>query len=139
MCKTTYCRNKGTGYCNTCLSRRARSRNPLRYAYDTLRANVYRRKGRNFWALTFEEFKKYAVETKYITGKGKSKTSYTIDAKDPTMGYFIGNIRTIPNADNSRKNNKTLSYEYIEEVGRMVAILTDYSGKVLFHSEAPTP
>lgn len=124
-CATPHCKRKPVGsLCYTCQSRKYRAADPMKYAYYTLRDNVYRRKGRNFWGLTFEEFKQYAVETKYITGKGKSKTSYTIDAKDPTMGYFIGNIRTISNSHNSKKRRMVLTYDYVPELGRMVATLT---------------
>ena len=137
MCKTKFCRNKGTGYCNTCISRRARKRNPMRYAYDTLKQNCKRRHGPGWFYLTFEEFKQFAVETKYLIGKGKTRTSYTIDKKDPTMGYFIGNIRVMQNGDNARKSNRSLSYIYVEEVGRMVAILSDNKRGVIYHSEAP--
>lgn len=111
--------------CNTCASGRQRERNPVMYAFQTLRANVYRRKGREFWALTFEEFSQYATETQYVQGKGITKDGYTIDVKDPTMGYFIGNIRTIPNIQNTRKQRKFLHYEWSEHDGRMVAFVTN--------------
>lgn len=121
--------------CRTCESRKYRAADAMRYAYHTFRNNVYRRKGREFFALTFDEFKQHAIETKYITGKGKSKTSYTIDAKDPTMGYFVGNIATISNSNNSRKSRRTLDYIYVPELGRMVATLTDNIKGVIYSSE----
>lgn len=137
MCKTKYCRHRGKGYCNTCLSRRKRERNPIRYAYDTLRANCYRRKGREWFYLTFEEFKQYAIETDYISKKGVTKKSWSIDCKDQTMGYFIGNIRTVPATVNNKKRRMSLTYEWIPEVGRMVATLTNNFNDKIGSSEAP--
>lgn len=97
----------------------------MQYAYQTLRANVYRRKGRNFWALTFEEFKDFAIAFEYVGKSGRHTTGYTIDAKDPTMGYFVGNIRTVHNGINSRKRRKFLHYEWSEHDGRMIAFTSD--------------
>jgi hypothetical protein len=111
--------------CNTCISRDKRERNPIRYAYDTLRANCIRRKGIGWFELTFEEFKQFAIETKYIAGKGRTKTSYTIDRKDNTMGYFIGNIEIRSNSYNSRKRTKSLRYEWDDNAGKMAAWVTD--------------
>lgn len=95
------------------------------YAFTTLRANVYRRKGRNFWALTYEEFCSVAVPFDYVGKKGITSKGYTVDVKDPTRGYFIGNVRVIENGHNSRKKRKFLNYEWSEHDGRMVAFLTD--------------
>lgn len=123
MCKTLHCRNKSIGYCNTCLSRRKRERNPMRYAYDTLKFNAKRRG--KYFELTFEEFKKFAVETDYIKGKGITKKSYSIDRSDNTMGYFIGNIAVRSMEFNARKRKKILNYEWCEDRQVMVASLTD--------------
>jgi hypothetical protein len=110
--------------CNTCASRRKRNKNPLRYAYETLRNNVYRRKGRAFFYLTFEEFKQYAIETEYMGKKGITKKGFHIDCKDPTMGYFIGNIRPLTNTLNNQVRYKKLHYEWDDETGRMRAYVT---------------
>lgn len=111
----------------------------MRYAYDTLKANCYRRKGRGFFYLTFEEFKKYAIETDYISKKGITKKSWSIDCKDQTMGYFIGNIRTVPATVNNKKRRMTLTYEYIPEVGRMVATLVNNFNNIIGSSENTNP
>ena len=112
--------------CNTCLSREKRERNPVRYAYDALKANCKRRKGLGWFELTFEEFKQFAIETKYIAGKGRSKQSFTIDRKDSTMGYFIGNIRVVSNSINSCKRTKSLHYEWDDNAGKMVAWVSEH-------------
>lgn len=125
------CTHNSKRTCNTCNSRKQRAKDPMKYAFYTTRANVYRRKGRHFWELTFEEFSQYATETDYIIGKGITKHGYTIDVKDPTMGYFIGNIRTIPNGVNSSKKRKFLHYEWSEHDGRMVAFVTSAEQNII--------
>ena len=100
------------GKCNTCKSKAKRARHPIRYAYDSFRANVIRRKGRDFWHLTFEEFKELATAFEYVGKKGVTSKGYTIDAKDPTMGYFVGNVRVIENGVNAKKRRKFLNYEW---------------------------
>lgn len=110
-----------TPQCNTCASRKKREKNPMRYAYDTLKSNCVRRHGEAWFYLTFEEFAQYAYETKYLQGKGRSKMSWSIDKIDPEMGYFIGNIRPLQVGNNSRKHTKKLNYEWDPTEQRMVA------------------
>lgn len=112
-CKTPYCRNTCKGsYCNTCKSRTARAADPVKYSYYTLRTNTIRRKGREFFALTLDEFRQYCYETDYIAGKGRTRLSHTIDCIDPTMGYFIGNIQPRTLAANAKKGKKILHYDW---------------------------
>jgi hypothetical protein len=118
-------RKNKQGRCRTCESRKYRESNPMMYAYLTLRSNCIRRKGIGWFELTFDEFKQFAVETKYIMGKGKSKTSYTIDRTDSTMGYFIGNIAVRTNSFNSSKRQKSLVYEWSEHDRCMMAYVVD--------------
>lgn len=110
--------------CNTCTSRDKRQRNPMWYAYDTLKANCKRRKGAGWFELTFEEFSAFAIEMNYLVGKGITKTGFTIDRIDNEMGYFVGNIRIMTNSGNSRKARKVLNYEYDESAGRMIATVS---------------
>lgn len=124
MGKIIGCIHNNRRICNTCSSRKKREKNPMYYAYNTLRTNVYRRKGRHFFELTFEEFKQYAIETEYIGKKGISKTGYHIDRIDDEMGYFIGNIQPLTNVLNLAKRYKKLHYEWDEENRRMVAYVT---------------
>lgn len=106
---------KKGGLCNTCKSKRYREKNPLRYAYNTLRSNSKRR-GISF-SLTFEEFKEFATETKYILGKGKSRDSLTIDRIDDSKGYEIENIQVLTNSENVRK---MLRFRWCEYERRMI-------------------
>lgn len=92
---------------------------------------MYRRKGRAWFYLTFEEFKQYAVETEYVAKRGRTKKGWAIDCKDQTMGYFIGNIRTVPATVNNKKRRMSLTYEYVPEVGHMVAtLLNNFNSKI---------
>jgi hypothetical protein len=75
--------------------------------------------------LTFEEFKQFAVEENYLAGKGRTKQSWTIDREDPTMGYFIGNIKKRTSSFNSRKRTAVLNYDW--ETG--IATVTKHGGQ----------
>jgi len=70
-----------------------------------------------------------------MSKKGKTRLSYSIDCKDQTMGYFIGNIRTVPATVNNKKRRMSLTYEYIPEVGRMVGTLTNNWNDKVFSTE----
>ena len=110
--------------CQSCRTKRKRQKNPMRYAYETLRNNCYRKHGRAWFYLTFEEFKQYAVETEYLGKKGITSKGYHVDRIDPTMGYFIGNIRPLTNRLNQQVKYKQLHYEWNDEEGRMVAYVS---------------
>lgn len=110
-CETKYCKNRTTSTkCSTCRSRISRKNDPVRYSYITTKNNAKRR-GKPF-TLTLAYFRKFCYETNYIQGKGKTKTSYSIDCIENEKGYVEGNIRILPLGDNSRKGTKTLSYDY---------------------------
>ena len=93
----------------------------MRYAYDTLKMNCKRRK--KIFKLTFEQFKFYAQATDYIAGKGRKSLSYSIDCRDPALGYTESNIRPMHKGDNSAKGKKRLVYDWetwhatVEKVG----------------------
>lgn len=118
------CIHSNRRICKTCASRKRREKNPMRYAYETLRNNCYRKHGRAWFYLTFEEFTQYAIETEYIGKKGITQKGYHIDRIDPTMGYFIGNIRPLTNELNQKVKYKKLHYDWDEEQGKMVAYVT---------------
>lgn len=125
ICATQGCRNYcAYKICNTCARRKSREANPMYYAYETLRDNCYRKHGRGWFELTFEEFKQYAIETEYIGKKGITKKGYHIDRPDTTMGYFIGNIRPLTNTLNQKVKYKKLHYTWDEEEGKMIAYVT---------------
>ena len=77
---------------------------PLEYAYQTLKDNA-RRRGKEF-SLTLEQFKRFCRKTDYISGKGKTKTSYSIDRIENDKGYTLKNIQILPLGENSKKHLK---------------------------------
>jgi hypothetical protein len=110
-CETKYCRNTtDRKYCSTCRSQQSRQRNPIRYAYNNLKANAKRR-GKEF-TLTLSEFTYFCIQYDYIQGKGKTKTSFSIDRMENDKGYTKDNIRILTLSDNSKKGSKTLYYDY---------------------------
>lgn len=115
MARTPYCRRciKLKHKCPTCIKRSWRAKNVMRDTWHNLCSNARRRK--IFCDLTFEQFKRFAVRTNYIAGKGRSKESYTIDRMKDEKGYTVGNIRRITNGANVKKEHvrrKLLSYDY---------------------------
>jgi hypothetical protein len=80
----------------------------MRYAFKTLRDNAKRR-GHEF-QLTFEQFAKFAIRTKYLAGKGRTKDSFSIDRRENWRGYVLDNIRILTVGANSRK--KKLDYDW---------------------------
>lgn len=118
-CKTAFCRNNPDRrtYCSTCRKRNSRKRDPMRYAFETLKFNAKRRK--KAFTLTFKQFATWATEHDYLASKGRTSTSYTIDRDDENEGYHIWNLRLRTLADNVAKSNQhrakirmTLSYDY---------------------------
>ena len=115
-CTTPYCRNKTTEkYCHRCKKRIDRERYPERAAYQHLKDNAKRR-GKEF-DLTFEQFKQFAIETEYITKKGKKKHSLSIDRRDNDKGYTIDNIQVLTLSQNSRKKIY-FDYDWESKTGR---------------------
>lgn len=112
VCSTKYCRNvppKHRKKCHKCCSKLYREKNPMKYTYNNLKQNAKKR-GKEF-SLTFEEFKEFCIETSYMSGKGRSATSFHIDRIDETKGYHKDNIQILTNKENVRK---FLQYDYDE-------------------------
>jgi hypothetical protein len=117
ICQKNEARKHGR-QCNTCITNRYRKNNILRASFNTLKSNSKRR-GKAF-SLTFKQFCKFAVETDYITGKGRTAKSLTIDRKDESKGYTIDNIQILPNSANIKKY---LEYKYNHDKHEMQANL----------------
>ncbi len=75
-----------------------REKNPIRYAYHTLKGNAKRR-NKEFY-LTYSQFRNFCNETGYIEMKGKSATSFSIDRINCEQGYHINNIRVLTLSSN---------------------------------------
>lgn len=108
-CLTLYCPNRPEGsFCSTCRSRKARSADPVRYAYNNLRNRAKQRRS-SLWpngipfTITLAEFRAFCHLTQYIAGKGKTATSYSLDRIREWEGYHVGNIQVLPLGDNVRK------------------------------------
>ena len=111
-CATKFCRNRidKNNFCNTCKSRKKRAAHPMRYAYDVLKMNAKRR-GKPF-GITFEYFKKFAIETNYLRGKGRTKLSYSVDCIKNHLGYVPGNLQCLTVSDNSKKGVRDIVLHY---------------------------
>ncbi len=90
-------------YCPKCRARRWKAAHPLKYSFNKLR-NRARERGKEF-SLRFKEYERFAKKTKYDQLKGKSGLSLSIDRKDNSQGYYVGNIRAITISENSRKSH----------------------------------
>lgn len=115
-CKERYCHKeaKKHGRCWFHDNAYYRSKNPVRYAYQTLKDNAKRR-GKTF-LISLEYFKQFCKRTDYIAGKGRMKESYSVDCIDPRKGYVEGNLQCITLSDNTKKmhsDKKILSYDYV--------------------------
>lgn len=120
-CATKYCKRKtnGSKLCSTCRARKWRERNPVKYCYSNLKSNSKRR-GIEF-ELTYEEFVQFCYATNYIAGKGRTKTSYSIDRIDNTKGYTLDNIRILTVSENARKGDKNLVYDWFTGYASVVS------------------
>lgn len=102
-CITAYCRNDTTTkLCSKCQKRIYRAKYPEKAAYQNLRSSAKRR-GKAF-DLTYEEFLRFAIKTDYVTRKGKTRHSLSIDRIRNEEGYHKDNIRVLPLGQNSSKH-----------------------------------
>src|SRR5271157_1933065 len=111
-CQTPFCRNLSKHkYCWRCSKRAYREKYPLKAAYQNLKWNAHRR-GKEF-KLTLAEFELFCYHTKLLTGRGKSKDSFTIDRIINSKGYYLGNIQVLSLSKNSKKGTKS-PIEYLD-------------------------
>lgn len=116
-CQTKYCRREAKGkFCSTCRSRKCRERDPYRYAFNNIR-NRAKQRGLAF-TITFEEFKRFCIRTKYIAGKGRAAESFTIDRIYNNVGYHIDNIQVLTKSQNIRKLH--LSYDWEHKIATVM-------------------
>lgn len=125
LCCTLRCMNKrakGRRYCGTCRKKKWREKHPVKAAYAALKFNATRRK--IFFDLTYEQFEKFAIETDYLAGKGRSKLSYTVDREIEEKGYTVGNLQLLTKSENSAKEQarrkKVLAYDYQTGYARVI-------------------
>lgn len=87
----------------------------MKAAFQNLRANAKRR-GKEF-SLTFDQFKKFAIETNYLAGKGRTSKSFHIDRINEDEGYHIDNIQILTNSENVKKYHKSKLVCYYDAEG----------------------
>lgn len=111
-CQTTFCRQltKHT-HCWKCKKRVYRNKYPVRAAYQNLKSNA-RRRGKPF-DISLAEFELFCYHTRLLTGRGRSKDSYTIDRIRNQEGYTLGNIQVLTRSKNSSKG-KNPPIEYLD-------------------------
>ncbi len=128
LCREKFCTNKKAGkntLCHKHIKRKWREKNIMLSAYGNLKTNAKKRKKE--FTITFQDFKEFCIETEYLMGKGRSKTSYTIDRIRDEEGYVKGNLRVLTNSNNVKKENnrrkqlvyvkygsKSMSFNFVE-------------------------
>ncbi len=106
-CKTPRCKKrpaKARLVCPCCRMREWRKKHPLKAAYAKLRDHA-RGRGIEF-NLPRATFEKLATITGYITQSGLFGQCLTIDRKDNTKGYVIGNVQVMTRSKNTEKQMK---------------------------------
>lgn len=104
-CATNFCRGivlktHHNKFCRKCQWRRLKEKDPIKYAFLKLKGRA-RERGHAFH-LTFDQYRKFAVETGYDKLKGKTKHSLSIHRKDNDKGYHPDNIEAVTLSLNSR-------------------------------------
>jgi hypothetical protein len=110
------CHAPNRSHCHACNKRSYRKRHAMRDAYQHLKDNSKRRG--IYFDLTFEQFAEFCFETEYLTRRGRSRFSYSVDRIREELGYTAGNLQRLTIADNTRKENarrqrvKIMQFDY---------------------------
>jgi len=88
-----------------------RMSHPIRAAYSTLRDHAVRRKVK--FTITFDDYKKLVLPTRYIEDKGNTKHDLHIDRIDPLRGYEVGNLQILTCSENSVKGATKDKAQYV--------------------------
>lgn len=121
ICKHLNCKKpvKTSKLCSKHYLQEWRKNNPLKYAYSNLKSSAKKRN--HEFAISFEYFCKFAIETDYIGQKGKKSTSYSIDRIKNELGYIEGNLQILTLSENSKKGMKVLSAAFDHYSGKVIA------------------
>jgi hypothetical protein len=104
-CITPYCSKKRKGrYCHCCNKRRWRAKFPLKACFVAHRDNAIRRG--KIHKLTFEYFNTFCDETNYLSLRGRTPKSLSIDRVINELGYIEGNIQAVTISFNSSKGDR---------------------------------
>lgn len=82
-------------------TRKFKRNNPIKYVYQTLKANAKRR-GKRF-TIQLQEFENFILGTEYMEKKGRFYDDYTIDRVNNELGYEPGNLAVISRRKNQEK------------------------------------
>lgn len=105
-CQTPRCKGAPLGsrkHCQKCRVAAWRASAPMKAAYAGLKSSAKER-GIPF-ELTLAEFSEFAVRTKLLTGRGKSRDAWHVDRIRNGEGYKVGNIKVLTNSANASKEN----------------------------------
>ena len=103
-CHAYRCQNDalpGRALCAKHRHRRRRVFDPLGYFYDRMKGNAQRR-GKE-WRLTRKEWEAFVLKHGIFTADGKRVPGMTLDRKDNSKGYELGNLQALTLQQNSRK------------------------------------
>ena len=103
-CKTKHCRNKVTSrnYCGSCRNRKSRLKDPVKYAYTTLKNNAKRRN--KCFTITLDQFRAWCHKVNFIGLKrGRDKDSFSVDRRIEAEGYTPDNIQPLTLSSNVKK------------------------------------
>lgn len=115
LCLNKNCNNfskTGNAYCGTCRNRKAKMNDPIRYAYNNLKAHAKKRVfiktgeiGIPF-TITLEQFRRWCRKVKYTGQYGRTVDSFDIDREEGLEGYHIWNIKKLKKLKNIEKYHK---------------------------------
>ncbi len=91
-------------YCARCRKRLSRANNGLRSTFNDLKHSATRRKIP--FDIHYGAFLLFAIENDLYTKTEVSKTSFSIDRRDDSLGYTIDNIQVLSMGANSSKEHK---------------------------------
>jgi hypothetical protein len=86
-----------------------RANNPVRDAFNNLKASARRR--RKAFTIAYDDFAVWCQQTGYHEMRGRLANEVQVDRIDPHGGYTIDNIQTLTCSANTAKGNR----ERVEE------------------------
>ena len=76
----------------------------MKAAYASLKSSAKER-GIEF-AISLEYFSAFAIRTKLLTGRGRSRDAWHVDRIDNSKGYVEGNLQVLTASENVSKENQ---------------------------------
>lgn len=107
LCPVKGCRNRrgqNQRICSKHAMRVWRANHPHQAAYAALRGSARKRK--ISFTITFDEFREFVDQTRYLDFKGCTRYCFHIDRIEVTLGYSRDNIQVLTCTENVIKGNK---------------------------------